>query len=911
MNLILLKNFNNYFNRKIIKYETYEEYVQQVPDSDILKNINFIPNDGITTEQIINWTYDWTPDYLLCINDKNEIDSRWFVIEAVRTRGRQYKLNLKRDVIADYYNEVLDSPVYVEKGVIDDADSPLLLNREGLNVNQIKTKELLLQDASKCAWLVAYLKKNVLGTDKVDDITVNVKGAPGNYKQIATTIENWRFYQYSTLNPTAQPMLVTDSFKMVVKGGWLAGSGPSFTYFRTTTTLGETISSTTKYDTYTSASAIPNIIIANPSPWGFDQDKKLNTKMNAAWDSYVGKEELYNSVKVDFPEVNSKKALKDLQEIVNIGRIRDSQGKYYKVNYTKTAATKTLTVDNSKATMYNIMKVVSQAGLGYTVTPNNNCFGIIPVDGEYVTVELVEEATVDARAIFPSDGATTNNPLYDIICMPYNPDGSIHYVKNGSSKFVNSDVNLASMYSITTALGGDRGYILDLQLLPYCPIQSMVADGHIEIDVNADNVFRIEDNAGNFLSGGFIAPSGEFTFDVLEPIEFERPHEDLVTRTQITITGSDEIQIGYHTVYINLPAALNADFTILNVVATSQDRTEQYRINNYGIDWRGIWVEYEVQRFSMFVGQPSRIVVTLQKEVTRTLYNNSETEDIKVANECDMYRLVSPNYNGIFEFNLMKNNKRVNSFNVDCQYKPFNPYIHVNPDFAGLYGSDFNDSRGLVCAGDFSIGVINDAFHAYEIQNKNYQNIFNRQIENMDVNNAIARQEAVWQVGAGTLQGAVSGAAGAGMASGGNPYAAAAGAVIGGATSFAGGLMDLANLDKRQGEARDFTIDNYNYSLQNIKALPQSISKTSPITPNNKLYPFVEYYTCTDVEKDVLRNKLKYDGMSVGIIDKLGNWSSGNATKFVRGQLIRCEAIAQDAHLLEELYKEINKGVYL
>lgn len=338
---------------------------------------------------------------------------------------------------------------------------------------------------------------------------------------------------------------------------------------------------------------------------------------------------------------------------------------------------------------------------------------------------------------------------------------------------------------------------------------------------------------------------------------------------------------------------------------------ESYRVHNCELTYEGIVVEYEVQRFSAYEGQPSRILVTLAKEVTNVVFNHDLIEDIKVANECDMYRLVSPNYNGIFEFNLMKNNRRINSFNVDCQYKPYNPYIHINPDFAGLYGSDFNDSRGLVCAGDFSLGIINEQFQAYEIQNKNYQNIFNRQIENMDVNNSIARQEAKWQVAAGTLQGAASGAMGAGMASGGNPYAAAAGAVVGGVTSFAGGLMDLASLNKRQGEARDFAIDNYNYSLQNIKALPQSISKTSPITPNNKLFPFVEYYTCTDVEKEALRNKLKYDGMSIGIIDKLGNWASGDATKFVRGQLIRCENIAQDSHLLEELYNELNKGVYL
>ena len=74
----------------------------------------------------------------------------------------------------------------------------------------------------------------------------------------------------------------------------------------------------------------------------------------------------------------------------------------------------------------------------------------------------------------------------------------------------------------------------------------------------------------------------------------------------------------------------------------------------------------------------------------------------KIQSECDMYRLCSPNYNGIFEFNAAKNNG-VSYFNVDFTYKPYNPYIHLNPDFGGLYGQDFNDANGLICGGDFSL----------------------------------------------------------------------------------------------------------------------------------------------------------------------------------------------------------------
>lgn len=138
---------------------------------------------------------------------------------------------------------------------------------------------------------------------------------------------------------------------------------------------------------------------------------------------------------------------------------------------------------------------------------------------------------------------------------------------------------------------------------------------------------------------------------------------------------------------------------------------------------------------------------------------------VKIDNECNLYRLVSPNYQGDFEFSPSKNGG-VDRFNVDCTYKPFNPYIHVNPDFGGLYGDDYNDSRGLICQGDFTVGMISDAFTQYELQNKNYQSIFNRQIQNMDVSNEIARQEQLFKSISGSVTGAAAGAAGGAMVGG-------------------------------------------------------------------------------------------------------------------------------------------------
>lgn len=80
---------------------------------------------------------------------------------------------------------------------------------------------------------------------------------------------------------------------------------------------------------------------------------------------------------------------------------------------------------------------------------------------------------------------------------------------------------------------------------------------------------------------------------------------------------------------------------------------------------------------------------------------------------------------------------------------------------------------------------------------------------------------------------------------------------------------------KRQEESRSFAIDNYKMSLDNIKALPNGITRTSAITANNKKVPFVEYYTCTETERNAFLNKLKYDGMTIGVIGKLSDYDGG------------------------------------
>lgn len=281
----------------------------------------------------------------------------------------------------------------------------------------------------------------------------------------------------------------------------------------------------------------------------------------------------------------------------------------------------------------------------------------------------------------------------------------------------------------------------------------------------------------------------------------------------------------------------------------------------------------------------------------------------KLDNQCDMYRLVSPNFSGQFEFNLAKNNtKTLDTFNVDFTYMPYNPYIHITPvPFSGLYGSDFNDARGLICGGDFSLARVTDAWQNYQLQNKNYQAIFNRQIDNMDVKHGMQMAEASVQAIAGSFQASAAGA-----------VAGPVGAIVGGVLGLAAGAADVGLQAAAYSENKSYAQDMHRYQLDNIRALPYSLSKTTAFTFNNKVFPILEYYTCTETEKVAIANEIANTGMTIGVVGNIGDyayneWSYGDITSrgFIKGKLIRIEGLDEDYHLAQDIANEFNKGVYL
>ena len=158
------------------------------------------------------------------------------------------------------------------------------------------------------------------------------------------------------------------------------------------------------------------------------------------------------------------------------------------------------------------------------------------------------------------------------------------------------------------------------------------------------------------------------------------------------------------------------------------------------------------------------------------------------------------------------------------------------------------------------------------------------------------------------MTGGIGGAV-AGSVIGGIP-GAIAGGVGGTVASGIGGIVDYNILKQKQAENKDLTIDMFNYQLGNVKALSYSVNKITPFTANNKIWPFLEIYSATDKEVNILQNKIIYNSMKVEEIGTLEEYIQDSKT-YISGSLIRLVDFDMPTHELNEIYDELVKGVYI
>ena len=332
-----------------------------------------------------------------------------------------------------------------------------------------------------------------------------------------------------------------------------------------------------------------------------------------------------------------------------------------------------------------------------------------------------------------------------MFCIPYSDSLKLD---DGTDTFTCSKSVALTM---ATAIGAKTGAgnIYDIQLLPYCPCREAIMKSSNPSDtldisgISHDVITTYDSSAGTYgdkysaiiwCSRSIfdvdlnLSQVGEIT-NIAEPftqlIAGTRPEtykyyilDKMPTWQGITISSGSS----YNTIKIcrvdKLSGAIiDCDYyssiQIQNAVENRSIRLYKVGIVNpvYEIttaDYTaGSW------RFAFYIDSnayASQYIINFDMyyAIPTVYYFNaklSSAEDIKVSNECDMYRLSSGNYNGIFEFSMAKS-YGIEGVKIECNYKPFSPYIHVIPKLKGLYGENFtnlDDARGLICGGDFSL----------------------------------------------------------------------------------------------------------------------------------------------------------------------------------------------------------------
>ena len=826
VNLYFLQ-YNNYFNRQTKPHRTITNWFlpYQIGSTVGVQLFNY--GDGVDTTQVVNTT-GWVnenrvPDYCVVEDQTNGSRQYWYVVEWKYLRRGQYEATLKRDVLSENYDIIITAPMLIKKGTVASSNDPAIFNSEGQAYNQIKSDEIPLYDATGCPWIVGYVPLDAFKADT--EISKNIYVEPSfTYN----TLEDFRSDFPYDVDMTPNDRIIIRRYdrypiyniRANIRYLTITGGGPEYKYEAANVSFNS--SGLLTYDINSTKERV------NVEVWHSGDSFYIvpHTALPNSFSTFRADNGYY----VEPSSYASPGVSKLLKDTINsytpetLRQIDNSIFNVYPQNYSADTTLKSLLYKSVKigTKTYNIFpsnkliwreEVVPASTFQLLSTnlndnildnKNNNNSYIVTLKFYEVGYKLVE-STQTIKTTMPGGDKIIQlrKDPYAMFCIPY---GEIKLRKDGVDQLTTVKDAALIATGISTATGDKT--VLDVQLLPYCPIREIVVDDE----------------------------------------------EGVVDYSSLTRTAQ-------------VQDIKNEADTVISKMFWCADNSFSFQIP-----------------------------LTLK------------VDDYKIENETTTYRLCSPNYNGLFEFNLAKNGG-LDWIEVNCSYKPQAPYIQLNPNFKKLYGQnateglsagDYNDQRGLLCGGDFSLPNISDAWATYQMNNKNYQNIFDREVQSMEMSNRYQRVSDWMNLTSGTAK--------AGMAIGSlsNPVVGGVSAGINLATGVASNIMS----DKLRDEQVNLKKDLFNYNLQNIQALPQSVSKTAAFNINSKYVPFLEKYTCTEEEKNALRDKLRWQGMTVMRTGQIQDYVWGDDT-YIEAMPLRLTGLSEDTHTAQAIAQELNMGTYI
>ena len=187
--------------------------------------------------------------------------------------------------------------------------------------------------------------------------------------------------------------------------------------------------------------------------------------------------------------------------------------------------------------------------------------------------------------------------------------------------------------------------------------------------------------------------------------------------------------------------------------------------------------------------------------------------------------------------------------------------------------------------------------------------MFNRQIESMDLQHRIGFAQDITGAISGTASAGISGATTGLLA--GAPVAAGIGAAAGTTLSAAAGVADIATNRMLRADLREATIQQHNWQLQNIQALPYSVTKVNNFNVDSNYVPYLEVYVCEDTETDNFIKYLALRSYTINRYGKLNDYIKPTGRTFIKGMIVRLAEVDDDSHYLAAIADEVNQGFYI
>lgn len=278
-----------------------------------------------------------------------------------------------------------------------------------------------------------------------------------------------------------------------------------------------------------------------------------------------------------------------------------------------------------------------------------------------------------------------------------------------------------------------------------------------------------------------------------------------------------------------------------------------------------------------------------------------------INKETDTIKIVSPSRGSQFIFRPYDNDGSM-IFDTKITLKPYASIIYIRPSTKGLLLTDWDDKDCLIISEDFSLTNVTSQWTEYIYNNKNYQNIFDRQIQGREFERSWERQVEDAQKKADEWTSRNISAQKAQTYTGNLPILSGIAGAIGTAWKDEGYLQasatDRAYNEALYQEGLSLSRDLFSMQLENIKSQPQIPSKITTIDVKFMDGVYLEFYSTNSSELNSIRSFYKYNGNRVdayGTFAQYWGW-------FVRGKIIISENYTQAE--IDELNRRLNMGIF-